>query len=130
MKIAIPGGTGQVGTLLARAFHKDGHEVIVLGRRAPTPAPWRVEQWNPANVAEWADKVEGADVVINLAGRSVNCRYTGKNRQEILQSRVVSVRPWDKQSRALSVHRVCGLRQARPRFTPTPTLRRMTKSPA
>lgn len=92
MKIAIPGGTGQVGTLLARAFHKDGHEVIVLGRRAPTPAPWRVEQWNPANVAEWADKVEGADVVINLAGRSVNCRYTAKNRQEILQSRVVSVR--------------------------------------
>ena len=92
MKIAIPGGTGQVGTLLARAFHKDGHEVIVLGRRAPTPASWRVEQWNPANVAEWADKVEGADVVINLAGRSVNCRYTAKNRQEILQSRVESVR--------------------------------------
>jgi uncharacterized protein (TIGR01777 family) len=92
MKIAIPGGTGQVGTLLARAFHKDGHEVIVLGRRSPRPSPWRVEQWNLANVREWSDKLDGVDVVINLAGRSVNCRYTAENRQEILQSRVESVR--------------------------------------
>jgi hypothetical protein len=92
MKIAIPGGTGQIGTLLARAFHKDSHEVIVLGRRAPKIAPWRVEQWNPANVAGWSDKLDGVDVVINLAGRSVNCRYTPQNRDEILQSRVESVR--------------------------------------
>jgi uncharacterized protein len=92
MKIAIPGGTGQVGTLLARAFHKDGHEVIVFGRQLPKPAPWHVEQWNPANVAAWSDKLDGADAVINLAGRSVNCRYTPKNRHDILQSRVDSVR--------------------------------------
>lgn len=91
MKIAIPGGTGQVGTLLARAFCKDGHEVIVFGRQLPTPAPWRVEQWNPANVANWSDKLDGVDVIINLAGRSVNCRYTPQNRKEILQSRVESV---------------------------------------
>jgi uncharacterized protein (TIGR01777 family) len=92
MKIAIPGGTGQVGTLLARAFHKDGHEVIVLGRKSPKPAPWRVERWNPAKVSEWSDKLDGIDVVINLAGRSVNCRYTAGNRREILESRVESVR--------------------------------------
>jgi uncharacterized protein len=92
MKIAIPGGTGQVGTLLARAFHKDGHEVIVFGRHPPKPVPWRVEQWNPARVTEWSDKLEGLDVVINLAGRSVNCRYTRKNREEIIESRVESVR--------------------------------------
>src|ERR1700730_10905157 len=92
MKIAIPGGTGQVGTLLARAFHKDGHKVIVFGRQQPKSAPWRVEQWNPANVADWQDKLDGADIVINLAGRSVNCRYTPKNRKEIMQSRVASVR--------------------------------------
>lgn len=92
MKIAILGGTGQVGTLLARAFHKDGHEVIVFGRQSPKAAPWRVEQWNPANVSAWPDKLDGADVVINLAGRSVNCRYTPKNRKEIIQSRVDSVR--------------------------------------
>ena len=92
MKIAIPGGTGQVGTLLARAFHKGGHEVVVLGRQSPKPAPWRVEQWSLANVSAWSDKLDGADVVINLAGRSVNCRYTAQHREEILQSRVESVR--------------------------------------
>jgi uncharacterized protein (TIGR01777 family) len=92
MKIVILGGTGQVGTLLARAFHKDGHEVVIFGRRLPMPAPWRVEKWSLETVEAWADKLDGADVVINLAGRSVNCRYTPQNRQEILQSRVESVR--------------------------------------
>ena len=92
MKIAIPGGTGQIGTILARTFHKDGHEVVVFGRQSPKPAPWRVEQWNLADVSAWAAKLDGADVVINLAGRSVNCRYTPQNREEILQSRVESVR--------------------------------------
>ena len=92
MKIVIPGGTGQVGTILARAFHNDGHEVVVLGRGLPKSAPWRVERWNFADVSGWSDKLEGADVVINLAGRSVNCRYTPHNRREIIQSRVESVR--------------------------------------
>ena len=92
MKIVIPGGTGQVGTLLARAFHKDGHEVIVFGRQSPKAAPWRMEQWNPTSATGWPDKLDGADVVINLAGRSVNCRYTPKHRKEIIQSRVESVR--------------------------------------
>jgi len=91
MKIAIPGGTGQVGTLLARSFQRDGHEVTVLARTVK-PAPWRVVQWDPANLEGWAHHLDGADVVINLAGRSVNCRYTPKNRREIVQSRVESVR--------------------------------------
>lgn len=91
MKIVIPGGTGQVGTVLARAFHGDGHEVVVLGR-SPKPAPWRVVRWDPASLGGWARELDGSDVVINLAGRNVNCRYTRKNREEILQSRVVSVR--------------------------------------
>jgi uncharacterized protein len=91
MKIVIPGGTGQVGTLLARAFQGDGHEVVVLGR-TPKPAPWRVVAWDPAALGDWAKELDGADVVINLAGRNVNCRYTPENREEILQSRVASVR--------------------------------------
>jgi uncharacterized protein (TIGR01777 family) len=90
MKIVIPGGSGQVGTLLARAFHAEGHEVVVLSR-APRPAPWRVVAWDPANLGDWAAELDGADVVINLAGRSVNCRYTPQHRQEILASRVASV---------------------------------------
>ncbi len=100
MKIAILGGTGQVGTILARAFHKDGHKVIVFGRKSPGPglklapesALWHVERWNPMNVDGWPSKLDGSDIVINLAGRSVNCRYTHENRKEILQSRVESVR--------------------------------------
>jgi uncharacterized protein len=92
MKIVIPGGTGQVGTVLARAFHRDGHEVIVWGRQAPKPARWRVEQWNAAEISGWAPRLEGVDVLVNLAGRSVNCRYTPENRIEIIKSRVESVR--------------------------------------
>ena len=87
MKIAIPGGTGQVGTLLARVFHQHGHEVVVLARSVK-PAPWRVVSWDPGTVEGWAAEIDGADVVINLAGRSVNCRYTPANRREIVESRV------------------------------------------
>jgi uncharacterized protein len=95
MKIVIPGGTGQVGTVLAWAFQRDGHEVIVWGRH-PRPAPWRVEQWNPGEVSGWAQKLEGVDVLVNLAGRSVNCRYTAENRRQIMESRVESVRALGK----------------------------------
>ncbi|HYN19578.1 MAG TPA: NAD-dependent epimerase/dehydratase family protein, partial [Thermoanaerobaculia bacterium] len=91
MKIVIPGGTGQVGTLLARAFHGDGHEVVVLGRHQRKPVPWRAVQWDPANQRGWPAEIDGANAVVNLAGRSVNCRYDRKNREEILQSRVASV---------------------------------------
>lgn len=91
MKIVIPGGTGQVGTLLARAFHGDGHEVVVLGRRQPEAASWRTVRWDPADPRSWSGELEGADVVINLAGRSVNCRYTKENRDEIVRSRVSTV---------------------------------------
>jgi uncharacterized protein (TIGR01777 family) len=91
MKIIIPGGTGQIGTLLARAFLADGHEVVVLSRKA-TPAPWRVVAWDAATLGPWASEFEGADVVINLAGRSVNCRYTPENRRTIIDSRVHSTR--------------------------------------
>jgi uncharacterized protein (TIGR01777 family) len=91
MRIVIPGGTGQVGTLLARAFHADGHDVVVLSRR-PGPARWRVIAWDGASIGPWAAELDGADVVINLAGRSVNCRYTPENRAAILSSRVESAR--------------------------------------
>lgn len=84
MKILIPGGSGQIGTMLARAFVSDGHEVVVISRQ-PTAKPWRVAAWDAL-----AAECEGADVVINLAGRSVNCRYNAANRREIVDSRVHS----------------------------------------
>jgi uncharacterized protein (TIGR01777 family) len=91
MKIVIPGGSGQVGTILARAFHGDGHDVIVLSRR-PDIRPWRVVPWDGATLGKWQSEIDGCDVVVNLTGRSVNCRYTAANREEILQSRVLSTR--------------------------------------
>src|SRR5207237_9263489 len=65
MTIVIPGGSGQVGTLLARSFHGKGHEVIVLSR-APERAAWRVRVWDAESLGDWASELEGAHVVINL----------------------------------------------------------------
>jgi uncharacterized protein (TIGR01777 family) len=92
MKIVIPGGTGQIGTILARAFVRDGHNVTVIGRSPAPAAPWRVAAWDGASPGAWADELEGADAVINLAGRSVNCRYTPRNRRLIKDSRVDTTR--------------------------------------
>ena len=89
MRIVIPGGTGQVGTLLARTFHADGHAVVVLGRHA-AKTPWRFAEWDGRTLGNWAREIDDADVVINLAGRSVNCRYTEENRRQIIDSRVDS----------------------------------------
>jgi uncharacterized protein len=91
MRIVIPGGTGQVGTLLARAFVADGHDVVVLSRN-PGKAPWRMVAWDAATVGDWAAEIEGADAVINLAGQSVNCRYNARNRRLIQESRINSTR--------------------------------------
>jgi len=106
MKIVIPGGSGQVGTFLARAFAGDGHEVVVLGRPAaaasngrrggapphPSNKGVRIVPWDAISLGGWTAELEGADAVINLAGRSVNCRYTPRNRKLIVDSRVNSAR--------------------------------------
>jgi uncharacterized protein (TIGR01777 family) len=91
MKIVITGGSGQVGTILARAFHSEGHEVVVLSRVSHA-ARWSVIPWDGKTVGDWAAEIDGADVVINLAGRSVNCRYHARNRRKIMLSRVLSTR--------------------------------------
>jgi uncharacterized protein (TIGR01777 family) len=91
VKIVVPGGSGQVGVVVARAFSAEGHEVVVLARHV-RPAPWRVVAWDPGRPDDgWAAELDGADVVLNLAGRSVNCRYTPANREEILRSRTETV---------------------------------------
>src|SRR5437868_1242178 len=52
MKIVIPGGSGQVGTMLARRFHAKGDEVVVLSRN-PVPAAWRIVPWDAQTRGEW-----------------------------------------------------------------------------
>ena len=91
MKVVMPGGTGQVGTILARALYAGGNEAVVLSRGGRT-APWRVARWDGENVGDWAGELDGADAIINLAGHTVNCRYKEVNRRLILDSRVKSTR--------------------------------------
>jgi uncharacterized protein len=90
MKIVIPGGTGQVGGLLSRALRAKGHDVVVLSRSGTSDA--RVQPWDGRTLGAWASEIDGADVVVNLAGRSVNCRYTPANLEQMMNSRVDSTR--------------------------------------
>lgn len=91
MKIVIPGGSGQVGSILARSFHASGDEVVVISRKAASTR-WRMVLWDGKNTGPWTDEIDGADVVINLTGRSVNCRYNAENRRQIMDSRIDSAR--------------------------------------
>ena len=90
MKIVIPGGTGQVGNILARHFHSAGHAVTVLSRQKPASAPWSTVAWDGVNPGPWVSTLEQSDVCINLAGRSVDCRYSPVNRRAIYDSRIQS----------------------------------------
>jgi uncharacterized protein (TIGR01777 family) len=86
MKIVIPGGSGAVGALLKRHFRD--HEVVVISR---TPREGEVG-WDGRSLGPWVEALEGADAVINLAGRSVNCRYDAENLRQMMDSRVESTR--------------------------------------
>jgi len=125
MKIVILGGSGQVGTILARAFHKTGHEVVALSRK-PGNSIWRSVRWDAETLGDWAAELDGADALINLAGRSVNCRYTPENRRLILESRVKSNRLWAGLLPKHLGHREFGFRPAPPRSMPMATMRPMT----
>ena len=82
MKIVIPGGSGQVGQILARHFYARGDTVTILSR-VPHTAPWRVLPWDGLNPGPWIAELEQSDLCINPAGRSLNSRY---NRAILLRS--------------------------------------------
>lgn len=89
MKIVIPGGTGQLGAALRRHFEGTNDEVTVLTRKPSRPGELA---WDGMSLGDWATAIDGADVVINLAGRTVNCRYTKENLKQMMDSRVDSTR--------------------------------------
>jgi uncharacterized protein (TIGR01777 family) len=91
LRIVLPGGSGQVGTILARYFQSQGHDVVVLAR-STSPAPWRIVPWDGTSANHWTEELENADLVLNLAGRNVNCRYNDANRREIKGSRTRTTR--------------------------------------
>jgi uncharacterized protein (TIGR01777 family) len=88
-KILIAGGTGFLGQSLEAYFQQRGDQVTILTRN---PRANNHRYWNGEDLGEWTTEVEETDVVINLTGKSVDCRYTEANRAEILRSRVASTR--------------------------------------
>src|SRR6185436_8239320 len=91
--IVIAGGSGFLGQSLARLLTARDYRVFVLSR-SPGNSSKRVEHihWDGRTLGDWARTVDGASAIVNLTGRSVNCRYSHQNRREIIDSRVNSVR--------------------------------------
>lgn len=92
-KIILAGGSGFLGGALARHFRAQDWAVIILTRspKARTDGVREVA-WDTKSIGDWAQELDGATAVVNLTGRSVDCRYTAKNRREIMDSRVNSTR--------------------------------------
>ena len=89
-RVVLAGGSGFLGRALAEAFERAGYEPVVLTRRVRKSSARQVE-WDGRTVGPWARELEGAAAVVNLAGRSVDCRHTPEHRREIVESRTHSV---------------------------------------
>lgn len=89
-KLVLAGGSGFVGSFLKEHFQANGWDVVTLTRRQDLGSG--EVHWNPSSPGDWVHELEGAAVVINLAGKSVNCRNTEANRKAILESRLASTR--------------------------------------
>ena len=85
MKIIIAGGSGFIGRFLEKRFNQDGHTTIVLTRNPKNKSD---VYWDGVTSGEWVKHLNGADVLTNMAGKSVDCRYTAKNKQLIYDSRL------------------------------------------
>jgi uncharacterized protein (TIGR01777 family) len=88
-RIVIAGGSGFLGRVLAYQFATTGREVVILTRNPKKPGEVR---WDAATIGTWAQALDGAHALINLTGRTVNCRYNAANRKEIMESRAKSTR--------------------------------------
>jgi uncharacterized protein (TIGR01777 family) len=91
--IVIFGANGFLGRYLTRHFARNGKEVVAIARsREGWSGDGMFLEWDGKSAGPWALALEGAEAVINLAGRSVDCRYTPENRRQILDSRVDATR--------------------------------------
>ncbi|MGI8436141.1 MAG: TIGR01777 family oxidoreductase [Chthoniobacterales bacterium] len=91
-RIILAGGSGFLGSNLSEMLLRGGHEVVVLTRSATrSRGGIRFVQWDGKSLGAWAAEVEGARALINLTGKSINCRHTPDARREIINSRINSV---------------------------------------
>ncbi|MDG1358145.1 MAG: TIGR01777 family oxidoreductase [Akkermansiaceae bacterium] len=90
-KLIIAGANGFLGRHITRHFHANGWEVVGLARREQgLDSNCRFVLWDGKTMGAWSAELNGATALINLAGRSINCRHNKKNRRQIMESRVDS----------------------------------------
>lgn len=92
-KIILAGGTGQIGTALCEFYAERAEKIIVLSRsKAKQQGNIQYVKWDAATQGSWVKEIDAADMLINLCGKNVNCRYTEKNKKEIFDSRTNSTK--------------------------------------
>lgn len=90
-KVILAGGSGFLGQALATYLGERGYEPIILTRSPNGTSPYSELLWDGQTPGDWVESLAGATALINLVGKSVDCRYTAENRRVIIQSRVDSV---------------------------------------
>ena len=92
-RVVIAGGSGFLGVSLATHLANNGWSVVILSRRAPrSVGPWSHVSWDARTLGDWREALEGADGLVNLVGRSVDCIKTPHHQDEILRSRIEATR--------------------------------------
>ncbi|MEG2100700.1 MAG: TIGR01777 family oxidoreductase [Flavobacterium sp.] len=96
-KLIIAAGTGFLGQILVNHFKNKFEEIVILTRgKSQTLDGIKYVNWNARTFSGWESELENAAVLINLAGKSVDCRYTKENKKEILLSRIESTKILNK----------------------------------
>ena len=102
LRIVISGGSGFLGVSLALHLAELGHSVCILSRNRPRPkCPADFAEWDGRTLGDWQSCLNGADVLVNLAGRSVDCIKTPDHRDEIMRSRIESTQVLGQAMRAI-----------------------------
>ena len=94
-KIVLAGGSGYLGSVLAHYYKDKAKDIIILGRKPAgmETSNSRTVLWDAKTAGDWQRELEGADMLINLCGKNVNCRYTKENKAEIFTNFEIKIEP-------------------------------------